>query len=421
MVDGCDHKLDRHALDTFVRRRGYDEKILAVLFRARERLLLAVGLAIAKLREAGDPLATLEAPIQELLARIAMLEQENDHLRSRFERIEARRRSHYTPSERFQILVFMKTWLLSIEDTAQRFLVSPRTIARWLAEATREPAKRTVGCLVKAIPPLRAYSHVVRDLVCTMEALGFGGSKRIAQTLARSAIKVGTETVRRWRKRTHRPLPTRAAGRIIVARHPNHVWMADLTEIPGFLRIFSSVLGVILDVRSRMPLAARLFANQPSSEDLVALLDCAISRHGPPRHFVSDQGAQFTGEAFRTRLRSLGIRQRFGAIGQYGSIAIVERLWRAAKELLGVRRWSLVHPSDMQERLEAALTYYVYLKPHQGLSGAVPGEVYFGIRPAHLDARRPPREQSREPTDPAFEVAFLDPEGRLPFLVPQAA
>ncbi len=68
MVDGGDQKLDRDALDTLVRRRGYDEKILAVLFRARERLLLAVGLAIAELREAGDPLRTLQARIHELLA-----------------------------------------------------------------------------------------------------------------------------------------------------------------------------------------------------------------------------------------------------------------------------------------------------------------------------------------------------------------
>jgi hypothetical protein len=187
----------------------------------------------------------------------------------------------------------MKTWLLSIEETAQRFLVSPRIIARWLGEATREPAKRTVGCLARAIPPLRAYSHVVRDLACSMEALGFGGSKRIAQTLTRSAIKVGTETVRRWRKRRHRPLPTRAAGgRTVVARYPNHVWMADLTEIQGFLRIFSCVLCVILDVRSRMPLAARLFTNQPSSEDLVALWT-ALSH-----------GTAHRGTSFRTKGRS---------------------------------------------------------------------------------------------------------------------
>ena len=88
--------------------------------------------------------------------------------------------------------------------------------------------------------------------------------------------------------------------------------------------------------------------------------------------------------------------------------------------MLGVGCWSFVHPADVQQRLEAALTYYAYLKPHQGLEGAVPAEVYFGIRPAHLDARRPPSEQRCDPA-PAFEVGFLDPEGRLPFLVPKAA
>jgi len=36
---------------------------------------------------------------------------------------------------------------------ASGFLVSPRTISRWLKEATREPAKQTIGCLVKAVPP----------------------------------------------------------------------------------------------------------------------------------------------------------------------------------------------------------------------------------------------------------------------------
>jgi transposase InsO family protein len=197
--------------------------------------------------------------------------------------------------------------------------------------------------------------------------------------------------------------------------------MADLTEIPGFLRIFSCVLGMILDARSRMPLAARLFANQPSAQGIAALLDLAIERHGTPRHFVSDQGVQFTAKSFRAHLRSLGIRQRFGAVGQYGSIAIIERMWTMVKALLGIKRWNLVHPRDMQRRLEAALTHYAYLKPHQGLGGAVPADSYFGIRAAHLDARRPPREHSAEPGNPLPEVAFLDPGARLPFLVPKAA
>jgi transposase InsO family protein len=96
--------------------------------------------------------------------------------------------------------------------------------------------------------------------------------------------------------------------------------------------------------------------NQRSAEDVTALLDLAIERHGPPCHFVPDQGRQFTAAAIRAHLRSLGIRQRFGAVGQYGSIAIIERIWKTPKELLGVKRWNLVHPRNMQRCLDVALT-----------------------------------------------------------------
>jgi hypothetical protein len=72
--------------------------------------------------------------------------------------------------------------------------------------------------------------------------------------------------------------------------------MADLTEIPGFLRIFFCVLGVILDVRSRVMLAPRLFV-KPSAEDVTALLELTIERHAPLCHFVPDQGRQFTAAA----------------------------------------------------------------------------------------------------------------------------
>jgi hypothetical protein len=51
-----------------------------------------------------------------------------------------------------------------------------------------------------------------------------------------------------------------------------------------------------------------------------------------------------------------GIRQRFGAVGQYGSIAIIERMWKTPKEFLGVKRWNPVHPRDMQRCLDVALT-----------------------------------------------------------------
>lgn len=64
---------------------------------------------------------------------------------------------------------------------------------------------------------------------------------------------------------------------------------------------------------------------------MAQLVAQAVHRHGQPRHFISDQGAQFTSQAFRSYLNRLGVRQRFGAIGRTGSIAVIERFWKSSK------------------------------------------------------------------------------------------
>ncbi len=143
--------------------------------------------------------------------------------------------------------------------------------------------------------------------------------------------------------------------------------------------------------------------------------------HGRPRHFVSDQGSQFAAAVFRETLDALGIRQRFGAIGQHGSIAIIERFWRTLKELLGVRLWPPLSMAHLEARTELALAYYATLRPHQGLDGATPAEVYYDVTPAARSAIPPPRKSPNAPAGEQslpFEVVYLDPERRLPVLVP---
>jgi transposase InsO family protein len=75
-----------------------------------------------------------------------------------------------------------------------------------------------------------------------------------------------------------------------------------------------------------MPLAAQFFTTAPTAEHMASLVLSAASKHTPPKHFVSDQGCQFTSQVFRNALASLGIKHRFGAIGQSGSIAIIEMM-----------------------------------------------------------------------------------------------
>jgi hypothetical protein len=135
---------------------------------------------------------------------------------------------------------------------------------------------------------------------------------------------------------------------------------------------------------------------------------------GPPRCFK--------GRISRSRLRRLGVRQRFGAIGKKGSIALIERLWRTLKDTLGLRLLRPLVAEDLTEKIELGLVHYAYFRPHQALGGATPAEIYFGRTPSHLSAIPPPRGKPGEnPMVLPFRVDYLDAERLLPVLVRKAA
>src|SRR5262249_8545424 len=170
---------------------------------------------------------------------------------------------------------------------------------------------------------------------------------------------------------------------------------------------------------SRMPLAGRVFTSEPTADEMAGLVQYAAARHGAPKHFVTDQGSQFTSSLFRQALMALGIKQRFGAVGATGSIAIIERFWRTLKEMLRLKVRPPLAAAALHHRLQTGLHYYAYLKPHQGLGGATPAEMYCGLSPARQQAVRPPRAYENKPDDTLFEIAYLDPEGFLPVLTPK--
>ena len=70
----------------------------------------------------------------------------------------------------------MKEYLLSVEETARRFLVTHQTIYNWLDELRQHLDKKTVGSTVAPVPPVRRFSLGVRRLVRQMKQAGFGGT-----------------------------------------------------------------------------------------------------------------------------------------------------------------------------------------------------------------------------------------------------
>jgi putative transposase len=119
-----------------------------------------------------------------------------------------------------------------------------------------------------------------------------------------------------------------AAWRTIANERANQVWCSDVTHVPmakGFL-----YLVVIMDWSSGAVLAWRL-SNTLGADFCVEALGEALSRYGRPEIFNSDQGSQFTSEAFTGTLQRHGVTMSMDGKGRCMDNIFVERLWRSLK------------------------------------------------------------------------------------------
>jgi len=155
---------------------------------------------------------------------------------------------------------------------------------------------------------------------------------------------------------------------------PNQVWAADITYIPmahGF-----AYLVAIIDWHSRYVLSWRLSNTLDTSFCLDALQE-ALERHGTPEIFNTDQGAQFTSEAFTGRLRAAGIAISMDSRGRCIDNVFVERLWRSLK----YEEVFLHAYEDMREAkagIGSYLTFFNTKRPHQALGYQTPEAFYRG-------------------------------------------
>ena len=108
---------------------------------------------------------------------------------------------------------------------------------------------------------------------------------------------------------------------------PNQVWSSDITYVPmpkGWM-----YLTVVMDWFSRCVLSWRLSNTLDGLFCLEALED-ALGR-GTPEIFNTDQGVQYTAEAFTNRLETAGVRVSMDGRGRWMDNVFVERLWRTVK------------------------------------------------------------------------------------------
>ncbi len=147
----------------------------------------------------------------------------------------------------------------------------------------------------------------------------------------------------------------------------------DITYVP-MARGFVSLVAVV-DWFSRKVLAWRLSITLETGPCVEALRD-ALARHGPPEILNTDQGSQFTSEAFIQALQTAQIAISMDGKGAWRDNVVVERLWRTIKyEEVYLRAYRSV--SEARSGLARYLAFYNRCRPHSSLGGRTPDQVYF--------------------------------------------
>jgi putative transposase len=152
---------------------------------------------------------------------------------------------------------------------------------------------------------------------------------------------------------------------------PDQVWSTDITYIGlpgGFM-----YLAAVIDWYSRYVICWRL-SNTLDGSFCLEMLEEALST-GRPEIFNTDQGAQFTAEAFTARLEAAGVRVSMDGKGRCLDNVFVERLWRTVKyEDVYLRCYETV--PGLQGGLGRYFPFYNHQRPHQSLDYRTPAAVY---------------------------------------------
>jgi transposase InsO family protein len=222
--------------------------------------------------------------------------------------------------------------------------------------------------------------------------------------------------------------PQAPLGRTVIANYPGHVWSVDLTVVPttagswlpGWPRAVPQVwplcwwVGVVLDDFSRRVIGFALFRAAPTAKQVCQMLERAGGRVGrAPKYTVTDQGTQFR-EQYRAWCDRHGVKPRFGAVGKYGSIAVIERFMLTLKSECTRQLLVPLGLGAMRKELALFVHWYNLLRPSQALGGRTPTEVYEGAVPANATPRFEPRARSPDRGRSAGSAVRAGSQGEAP-------
>jgi putative transposase len=169
--------------------------------------------------------------------------------------------------------------------------------------------------------------------------------------------------------RNHKVYPYLLRG--VSIERPDQVWSTDITYVGlpgGFM-----YLAAVIDWYSRFVLSWRL-SNTLDGAFCLEALEEALCK-GRPEVFNTDQGVQFTAEAFTGRLLRAGVKVSMDGVGRCLDNVFVERLWRSVKQE-DIYLWRYETVPELAGGLGRYFGFYNGERRHQALDYRTPAEVY---------------------------------------------
>lgn len=216
------------------------------------------------------------------------------------------------------------------------------------------------------------------------ERYPFYGYRRITQALKAQGCEVNRKRVQRLMqlmglKALPRPPKTSVKHKTAeiypylirkeTIEQANTAWMVDITYLPfqsGFMYLVA-----LIDVYSRY-IVGWSISNTLDTHFCLAALEEAL-RQGKPGLVNSDQGCQFTSDAWIETLQAQGIQVSMTGVGRCLDNVYIERFWRSLKyEEVYLYEYATV--SELKRAVARYIDFYNHQRPHQALDYKTPAQ-----------------------------------------------
>ena len=260
---------------------------------------------------------------------------------------------------------------VSIEKRCQLLSLPRASYYRGLASGLRQGDLELMARIDKLYleHPWMGSRTLAFMLTTTDEIIGRDRVRRLMRIMNIESLAPKPGTSKRQPK--HPVYPYLLRGMTI--DKPNQVWATDITYIPmhrGFLYLIA-----IIDWATRKVLSWRL-SNTLDTRFCIEALKEALLNYEAPAIFNTDQGCQFTSEAFTSVLKGAGIKISMDGKGRFKDNIFIERLWRSLKyEKIYLKTYET--GVELFKDLKIWFTWYNEKRPHTSLDKQSPNEVYF--------------------------------------------